>query len=227
MENREEELKTLKQKYKKMKLAIFLVIILVILGFVINLLYTSIVTQKIFKANYSVDIGNNYKITYFYNGEVNRITYCKDNRIKNTHLSGDTAMMFCEGKQYFVNFKDKEYLVIENNEIDLSNTKVDFIEYIMVEDEYINSLSKIIKMVLELNFKIKTEKDENQKEYLTLEMKDYAIKLWINKETNLVEKQVSNGSTQEIKIEKDVVKDEDLLSPEELGFSEVSIEDFK
>lgn len=227
MENREEELKTLKQKYKKMKLAIFLVIILVILGFVINLLYTSIVTQKIFKANYSVDIGNNYKATYFYNGEVNRITYCKDNRIKNTHLSGDTAMMFCEGKQYFVNFKDKEYLVIENNEIDLSNTKVDFIEYIMVEDEYINSLSKIIKMVLELNFKIKTEKDENQKEYLTLEMKDYAIKLWINKETNLVEKQVSNGSTQEIKIEKDVVKDEDLLSPEELGFSEVSIEDFK
>ena len=215
MENREEELKTLKQKYKKMKLAIFLVIILVILGFVINLLYTSIVTQKIFKANYSVDIGNNYKITYFYN------------RIKNTHLSGDTAMMFCEGKQYFVNFKDKEYLVIENNEIDLSNTKVDFIEYIMVEDEYINSLSKIIKMVLELNFKIKTEKDENQKEYLTLEMKDYAIKLWVNKETNLVEKQVSNGSTQEIKIEKDVVKDEDLLSPEELGFSEVSIEDFK
>ena len=95
MENREEELKTLKQKYKKMKLAIFLVIILVILGFVINLLYTSIVTQKIFKANYSVDIGNNYNITYFYNGEVNKITYCKDNRIKNTHLSADTAMMFC------------------------------------------------------------------------------------------------------------------------------------
>lgn len=227
MENREEELKTLKQKYKKMKLAIFLVIILVILGFVINLLYTSIVTQKIFKANYSVDIGNNYKITYFYNGEVNRITFCKDNKIKTMHFSGNTGMIFANGKQYLVNFSNKQYLILENNGVDISNTKVNFIQHIALDNEYINSLGKIIRLVLEENLKIKTEKDEKQEEYLTLEMKNFGTKLWVNKETNFVEKETSNGSTQEIKIEKDVVKDEDVLSPEELGFSEVSIEDFK
>ena len=74
---------------------------------------------------------------------------------------------------------------------------------------------------------MRTEKDKNQKEYLALEIKNSGIKLLVNKENYLVEKEISNGSTQEIKIEKDVVVDEDVLSPEELGYTKVSTENFK
>ena len=93
VKNKEEELKTIKVKYKKLKLIILLIIIIIVIGFIFNLLYTSIITQKIFKVNTSIDIGDNYKVTYVYDGKVNRIVYYKDNKVKTVHFSGDVQNM--------------------------------------------------------------------------------------------------------------------------------------
>ena len=225
--NKEEELKTIKTKYKKLKLAILLVIIIIVISFIFNLLYTSIVTQKIFKSNTSIDIGDNYKATYLYDGKVNRIVYYKDNKVKTVHLSGDVGMIFVNDKQYLVNFAKKQYMELENNGVNISNVETNLIQHIAIDEQYVNSLGNIIKIVLADNVKLRTEKDKNQKEYLALEIKNSGIKLLVNKENYLVEKEISNGSTQEIKIEKDVVVDEDVLSPEELGYTKVSTENFK
>ena len=227
VKNKEEELKTIKTKYKKLKLAIFLVIIIIVISFIFNLLYTSIVTQKIFKSNTSIDIGDNYKATYLYDGKVNRIVYYKDNKVKTVHLSGDVGMIFVNDKQYLVNFAKKQYMELENNGVNISNVETNLIQHIAIDEQYVNSLGNIIKIVLADNVKLRTEKDKNQKEYLALEIKNSGIKLLVNKENYLVEKEISNGSTQEIKIEKDVVVDEDVLSPEELGYTKVSTENFK
>ena len=195
--------------------------------FIFNLLYTSIVTQKIFKSNTSIDIGDNYKATYLYDGKVNRIVYYKDNKVKTVHLSGDVGMIFVNDKQYLVNFAKKQYMELENNGVNISNVETNLIQHIAIDEQYVNSLGNIIKIVLADNVKLRTEKDKNQKEYLALEIKNSGIKLLVNKENYLVEKEISNGSTQEIKIEKDVVVDEDVLSPEELGYTKVSTENFK
>ncbi len=227
VKNKEEELKTIKTKYKKLKLAILLVIIIIVISFIFNLLYTSIVTQKIFKSNTSIDIGDNYKATYLYDGKVNRIVYYKDNKVKTVHLSGDVGMIFVNDKQYLVNFAKKQYMELENNGVNISNVETNLIQHIAIDEQYVNSLGNIIKIVLADNVKLRTEKDKNQKEYLALEIKNSGIKLLVNKENYLVEKEISNGSTQEIKIEKDVVVDEDVLSPEELGYTKVSTENFK
>ena len=227
VKNKEEELKTIKTKYKKLKLAILLVIIIIVISFIFNLLYTSIFTQKIFKSNTSIDIGDNYKATYLYDGKVNRIVYYKDNKVKTVHLSGDVGMIFVNDKQYLVNFAKKRYMELENNGVNISNVETNLIQHIAIDEQYVNSLGNIIKIVLADNVKLRTEKDKNQKEYLALEIKNSGIKLLVNKENYLVEKEISNGSTQEIKIEKDVVVDEDVLSPEELGYTKVSTENFK
>ena len=227
VKNKEEELKAIKAKYKKLKLIILLIIIIIVIGFIFNLLYTSIITQKIFKVNTSIDIGNNYKVTYIYNGKVNRTTYYKDNKVKTVHFSGDVGMIFVNDKQYLVNFAKKQYMELENNGVNISNVETNLIQHIAIDEEYVNSLGNIIKIVLADNVKLRTEKDKNQKEYLALEIKNSGIKLLVNKENYLVEKEISNGSTQEIKIEKDVVVDEDVLSPEELGYTKVSTENFK
>ena len=227
VKNKEEELKTIKAKYKKLKLIILLIIIIIVIGFIFNLLYTSIITQKIFKVNTSIDIGDNYKVTYVYDGKVNRIVYYKDNKVKTVHFSGDVGMIFVNDKQYLVNFAKKQYMELENNGVNISNVETNLIQHIAIDEEYVNSLGNIIKIVLADNVKLRTEKDKNQKEYLALEIKNSGIKLLVNKENYLVEKEISNGSTQEIKIEKDVVVDEDVLSPEELGYTKVSTENFK
>lgn len=227
VKNKEEELKAIKAKYKKLKLIILLIIIIIVIGFIFNLLYTSIITQKIFKVNTSIDIGNNYKVTYIYNGKVNRTTYYKDNKVKTVHFSGDVGMIFVNDKQYLVNFAKKQYMELENNGVNISNVETNLIQHIAIDEQYVNSLGNIIKIVLADNVKLRTEKDKNQKEYLALEIKNSGIKLLVNKENYLVEKEISNGSTQEIKIEKDVVADEDVLSPEELGYTKVSTENFK
>lgn len=227
VKNKEEELKAIKAKYKKLKLIILLIIIIIVIGFIFNLLYTSIITQKIFKVNTSIDIGDNYKATYLYDGKVNRIVYYKDNKVKTVHLSGDVGMIFVNDKQYLVNFAKKQYMELENNGVNISNVETNLIQHIAIDEQYVNSLGNIIKIVLADNVKLRTEKDKNQKEYLALEIKNSGIKLLVNKENYLVEKEISNGSTQEIKIEKDVVADEDVLSPEELGYTKVSTENFK
>ena len=138
VKNKEEELKTIKTKYKKLKLAILLVIIIIVISFIFNLLYTSIVTQKIFKSNTSIDIGDNYKATYLYDGKVNRIVYYKDNKVKTVHLSGDVGMIFVNDKQYLVNFAKKQYMELENNGVNISNVETNLIQHIAIDEQYVN-----------------------------------------------------------------------------------------
>ena len=216
----EEEVKIVKSKYKKMRLTILLILLFIILIYIGNLLITALQVQSILQNNVSVDLGNNYKLTRTFNGNTNT-TYYKDG-IYNCVFSDSTYGLYGKDNEiYDVMYETKEYQKL-NSEYSFSLPyNVTLLNYLSVDKEFVASLKDIMLFVCQDNIKLHTEIINNQK-YLVTEIKASGSKWWVNSDTYLVEKEDHQGQIVEQNVEKNVVTDEDIKAPWDLGFIEKS-----
>lgn len=214
IENKKEDVVEIKKKYKKLRNCILIVVLILILLFLFRLLYTAKTMQDILINNSSIDFNGNYKITT--TGVHSSERYYKDGKMYIKH-SDFAGTLFYEDVLYIVDHTNKQYNKMEN--FALNTNSISLMNYMVIDDETINSFSKMILMAWQSRAHIGHE-NLNGKEYLTLELKSFMQKFWINTETNLVEKESNDGQIVEIKLEENVVTDEDILLPWEMGYTE-------
>ena len=212
------EVKIVKSKYKKMKLTILFIPLFIILVYIRNLLTTALQVQNILQNNVAVDLGNNYQLTRTYNGSTNT-TYYKDD-IYNCVFSDSTYGLYSKDNEiYDLMYETREYRKINSEYSFGLPYNVTLLNYLSVDKAFVASLKDIILFVCQNNIKLHTEIINNQK-YLVTEIKNTGSKWWINADTYLVEKEDHQGQIVEQKVEKNVVTDEDIKAPWELGFTE-------
>ncbi len=214
-----EEVIKVKNKYKKMKRIILIVLLAAILIYAGNLLIAALRIQRIFINNANIDLGNNYKHTVT-DGNVQTITYHKDEITNVTYANGKSGL-YTDGKEYyFVSYEEKEYIRRDDIKqfVASPTEKMSLFNYWgAFDDDYIHSLKNMIVTAFQANAKFDTEIIDEQK-YEVINMQRFGYTLWINTANHFIEKENMQGQIVEQKIEKNVVTDEDIKAPWEIGF---------
>ena len=209
-----EELSNVKKKYTKIRNIIIILIFILILFGIIYYSWKYIVLSKILRANYSVNLGTNYKITEYINGnkENPTITYYKDGVCV-------TGSFWDENKSYFYLDDDNKYYIQERDGYK-SYRKINVYENYDPEKIFLFNFQNLLSEPKEiqvkdvLNYTFKTNiiigKEEYRgKEYITLQ--NGMGKLYSNPENYYIEKQLYQGQVNERIIEKGVVTTETEL----------------
>lgn len=212
-ENMESDVKKVKDKYKKLRNRVLIVLLLVLIIFLSNLIYKAIIVQDILEENLVYKLGDNYKIIK--TGFTEETKFVKDNMILQKNKNG--GILTFEGKSYVLIYNTKEYEELDINLSILDSKDVTLMNYLTISEENIKLFPKMIWLVLSNNIKLKNE-TYNNTECITISVGD-STKLWFNKETKQVIKEAYSGQEFDIKIEKDTVTDEDVFLPWENGFT--------
>lgn len=219
-----EEVVMVKNKYKKMRRIILIILLVIILIYAGNILITALRIQRVFIDNTNVDLGDNYKLTRVHN-DLQTITYYKDGITNVLYTNGKNSLYVKDNQYYYISYDKKEY--VQRNDIkefvEPSST-VSLLNYWgTFEDGYVHSLKNMIELTFQANAKFSTENINGQK-YEVIEMKGMGDTLWINKDNHFIEKEDMQGQIVEQKIEKNVVTDEDVKAPWDMGFELKTIE---
>lgn len=213
------EVVMVKNKYKKMRRIILVILLAIILIYGGNLLITALRIQRIFINNVNIDLGNNYKYTVM-NGNVQTITYHKDEITNVTYANGKTGL-YTDGKEYyFLSYEEKEYTRRDEIKefVSSSTDKMSLLNYWgTFEDDYIHSLKNMIVLTFQSNAKFSSEIIDGQK-YEVIKMKGFGYTWWVNADNHFIEKENMQGQIVEQKIEKNIVTDEDVKAPWDMGF---------
>lgn len=209
-----EELSNVKKKYTKIRNIIIILIFILILFGIIYYSWKYIVLSKILRANYSVNLGTNYKITEYINENIENptITYYKDGVCV-------TGTFWDENKSYFYLDDDNKYYIQERDGYK-SYRKINVYENYDPEKIFLFNFQNLLSEPKEiqvkdvLNYTFKTNiiigKEEYRgKEYITLQ--NGMEKLYSNPENYYIEKQLYQGQVNERIIEKGVVTTETEL----------------
>ena len=209
-----EELSNVKKKYTKIRNIIIILIFILILFGIIYYSWKYIVLSKILRANYSVNLGTNYKITEYINENIENptITYYKDGVCV-------TGSFWDENKSYFYLDDDNKYYIQERDGYK-SYRKINVYENYDPEKIFLFNFQNLLSEPKEiqikdiLNYTFKTNiiigKEEYRgKEYITLQ--NGMEKLYSNPENYYIEKQLYQGQVNERIIEKGVVTTETEL----------------
>ncbi len=215
----EEEVKIIKSKYKKMRLTILLILLTILLFSIGNLLITALQVQNILQKNVAVDLGNNYKLTRTYDNRNTNITYYKDGIYHCVFSDHKYGLYRKDNEIYNVMYETKEYQKSDLEDLFVYPSYVNLLNYLSVSKEFVGSLKDIMLFVCQDNVKLHSEVINNQN-YLVTEIKASGSKWWVNTNTYLVEKEEHQGHIVEQKVEKNVVTDDDIKAPWDLGFVE-------
>ncbi len=220
------ELEKAKKKYLRLRNTV-LIILGIFLIILLSFFYKSIKISKILKDNIIADLGDNCKVSFYYNDETiaNQIIYINNGLIKNvTPIITDVGLGeliiigTIDGYNYIINDMmwngeaTKTYTKIKIDEIELEGydiTKINLLES-FYSGSYKVSFLDVAKFIIEDKGRIEKE-EYNGKEYIVLRRGEYA-KCYINPETGLVEKMVGgndkNRTEKKIVIEKNAVTEE-------------------
>ena len=215
------ELSEVKNRYKKLKNIIIIILFILIGIFLINEIHDIYILNKILKYNVDVDCGNNYKVVRNENGDISEF-YLKDDRSKHVGGNGKNVMMWTKDSAYIVLHDTKEYFEFIGDEMPMKymggRTTVTFFPSIMVSKQDIDSLFELLDFKYSFRINIDSEVIEG-KDYYVLET-DVDIKMWFSKEDYKFLRELNYGRLTTIDIEKDVVADEEMKTPIELGYTE-------
>lgn len=227
--NNQEEIELLEHKYGKLKkaLKVILIFVLVLLiMFTISFVYRFSVLKKMFMVNTIADLGNNCKVTRFNENGINYKTiYFKDNVKKEVYIDEDgneNIYIVKEGGPYFINETDKTYELREPEELRddwlESSLETSLVNYLVTnsskEEKFLSN--SIIKFLLKDTVII--EKDNyRDKECILILINEN--KFWLNPDTYYIEKEEFRDQIVEQFIECDVVTDEDVQVPDLTGYT--------
>ena len=218
-----EDVKKIKIQYRKLLKIVFIIFLLIFLLFIINFVKTYLEFSKILKANFAVDLGENYKVITNTDGFLTHICY-KDGvkkTVRHEGLPNEIIAVQTKDKAYMFSEKNKIYWDIESDKMDISKVDLIYSTYWLKEDI---TAKNVIRVMLTEGVKIEKESFEG-KDYIILKMN--MIKIWINPDTYFAEKEIRYGEEIERIIEKDVVTDEDMNIPNMEGYEYQKIEGFK
>lgn len=209
-----EELSKAKKKYTKIRNIIIILILVLILYGIVFYSRKYIVLSKILRANYSANLGTNYKITEYINGDIENptITYYKDGVCV-------IGTFWDENKSYFYLDDDNKYY-IQEREGYKSYKKINVYENYDPEKIFLFNFQNLLSEPKEITTKdilnytftvnVKIDKEEYRgKEYITLQ--SGMEKLYSNPENYYIEKRLYQGQVNERIIEKGVVTTETEL----------------
>ena len=219
------EVKEIRNKYKKLRNIILVIILIFLVVFLINFAKDVIILNKIFENNIEVDYGNNYKVIREQDNQITEILY-KDGRTK--HVAGDhgqNIMMWDEDVAYLVVKDRKEYIEYTGDEIPMihmgGDNTVTTLSGIMIAKEDVDSIFKLIKNKIIFGINIDTENIDG-KDYYVLET-SLDVKIWFSKEDYKLFKELNYGRVMTIDVIKDVVTDEEMKNPVELGYTKLEL----
>lgn len=224
-----EEVKKLKKKYKKLRNCIIIPIIIIVLIAVIVLTYNSLTIRKILKNNLSINLGDNYKYTivsYSFDNpenEVETMSFHKDGVISVVLQNGKYGMIKDNDMTYQLMYETKEYRALENGLL-MGESINDLSTYFLIDKEDADSFGKIAEIVYKAMIFVGNEKIDGTS-YYVINFLGFGEKIYINKETYLVEKSIFEDRIMEYKLEKDVVTDEDIMLPQDRGFTDITEKD--
>lgn len=203
-----EEVKKIKSQYKKILNLVFTLLAIIIIIFTINFIRTYSKFYKILKNNIGVDLGDNYKITTYIDGDV-IYTYCKNGIIKtvrNIDKVNEIISIQTNEKSYIILEKSKEFWDMPN--INREVNKANLMSIMLLEEDI--TIKNIVTWMITENISIEKEVYEGKK-YIVLNME--MTKLWVNPETYYIEREMNFGQEFKNKIEKNVVTDKDVEIP--------------
>ena len=219
MEN--DDVKKVKNRYKKLCKNVLSVLSIVILLVLIYIICSVNMLKNIFDHNVGLDISKNSKVEYYLNDRLVNITYFKDGVIKMDATSGDDIDVFVVGdKWYSSNNKEKYYMDLDEMMIPYNQGK-SFSTFGngSLNVESFDSFWDVLKLKFENNIRMKNE-TENGKDYIIIRIGNDA-KLWVDKETLLVEKELENGLEMKHKLELNTVNDEEMKFPWDKGYVDI------
>ena len=181
MEN--DDVKKVKNRYKKLCKNVLSVLSIVILLVLIYIICSVNMLKNIFDYNVGLDISKNSKVEYYLNDRLVNITYFKDGVIKMDATSGDDIDVFVVGdKWYSSNNKEKIYMEITEMMIPYNHGK-SFSTYWngAINADSFDSFFDVLKLKFENNIRMENE-IENGKEYIIIRIGNDS-KLWVDKES--------------------------------------------
>lgn len=212
-----EEVIMVKNKYKKMRFIVLIILLAIILIYAGNILITALRIQRVFINNVNIDLGNNYKLTRIEN-DLENITYRKDGITSVVYSNGKNGLYMRNDEFYYVSYDKKEYVKRDDiKEFVQPSATISLLNYWGVENDYKPSLKNMVATVYQTNAKFSTKIIDGQK-YDIIEMKAFGETLWVNSDNNFIEKEDMQGQIIEQKVEKNVVTDEDVKAPWDMGF---------
>lgn len=216
----EEEVKMIKNKYQKMRLIIVIIPLLIILIYAGNLVITTLRLQKILQNNIGIDFGNNYKLTRNAYGSQST-TYYKDGMLNHVFSDGKRRFYGKDNQVYLVSDDTKEYQKMELDGFFETPSCLNLLNYFWIDEESVSSLKDMLILTYQAGVKFGSETIDNQK-YITVELQAFSEKFWIHSDTNLIEKENMDGQMLEQKVEINVVTEEDVKAPWDLGYIEIT-----
>lgn len=218
--NYKDELEKIERKYKRLRKSVIIVLLLILVIFLITTSYKFIILRKVADNNINVEVGDNYKITRKTKDSTS-ITFVKDGIYKTvSEREGDMIITnvlcdniwhsFIEIKETSENDAFKSYYEREQ-EIKMELNRANLSGYfIMMYDEQaeakVESL-KILEAILTGNIEIKSTEYNGKSCYKVIYDTHYTI---VDKDTFVT----INDNGVEIKLERNVVTDEDIKMPD-------------
>ena len=224
-----EEVKKLKKKYKKLRNCIIIPIIIVILLAVIVISYNSLMIRKILKNNLSINFGDNYKFTtvnYTFEKpeeKVKSVVCHKDGIVSVVLQNGKYGMLKDKDTTYQIMYETKEYRTLENG-LMMGDNNNSLLNYFMIGKEDVDSFWKIAEMVYRARVMVGNAKEDGNSYYI-INFIGFDEKIYVNKENYLIEKNVFEDRVMETIMEKGVVTDEDIMLPQDRGFTDITEKD--
>ena len=222
-----EEIKSLKKKYKKLKYSIIIPIVVIVFVILIKFTYNVYVIQNLLRNSVAVDFGDNYKTTTisYQNSkpeEQNKtVIYHKDGIVSTKLQNGKFGIVKTPEISYQLMYETKEYRKMEGGLIIGDTNTASLLNFFMIAENEVEDTMKVAQFIYQARIDVGIEKIDGIK-YYVLKFIGFEEVFYVNSETYLVDKYSSNDNTFEIKIEKDVVTDEDIKLPQDMGFTEIT-----
>ena len=218
------EVKEIRNKYKKLRNIILVIILIFLVVFLINFAKDVIILNKIFENNIEVDCGENYKMILTQDDSVS-VNYFKGNRSKHVAgVDGENVLLWDGNVPYIILHDTKEYYEYPENEMMMfkgENRTVTFFPTLVLQKESVDSLFDVIKDKIIFRMSVGTEMIDGEEYYVVDVHSD--IKMWISKADYRCIKEISYGQVKKVEVIKNVVTDEDMKNPVELGYTKLEL----
>lgn len=228
--NYREELEKVERKYKRLRKSVLIVLLLIIIIFLVTTSYKFVILRKVADNNINVEVGDNYKIIRTTKDSVST-TFVKDGILKTVNkmsgamtitnvLMNNTWHSFVEVKETPENDEIKTYYYERAQETNVVLNRTNLNEYfIMMYDEQMAEAKVsswgILQAILAGGIEIKSTEYNGKDCYKVIHDSHYMI---VDKDNFTA----VNDNGVEIKLEKNVVTDEDIKMPDKNEYNKAN-----
>lgn len=193
---------------------ILLAILLLLAIYIICTFFQWSLLCSIYDSNTEFDAGNNYKVTIQYGGETQSTTVKLYKDGVGIYQLGNAGYIRVDDQSAYIILKDlKQYMKLDK---DSSAAEVSSVGSVATYEVFENTnKTKLLQDVLFGKIQIQKQEYNGQECYFIFTDTE---KVWADKDTKLIIRDEIEGEYKEIKIEQNVVTDQDIALPDLSGY---------